>query len=377
MFVKSKRNKRILIIIAVIIFAVLLLWLIIPLIYSGNVGSFNIYASTYNAEISADSVDDTQLTDNKLVKIGDKLYYNYQANIFSYGTYEISSNGAKRIYWGAGPIVQDNDKVLEPIAVYDGMLVSDSISYDFSNIYINVYNASSCGFNNSISFDRSAITYSDVRLEYIDNKNYFITSTHVYQETGGQVTDIANVYDKGEDIIADYKILNLQGDIVYYAKGVDDECVIASYNIDTNTKKKLCTFSVECERINSIFSDGKNLIVEVGWGYTDANSSESYLRLYYVDTEKNGTPQEIYKNDGSEAYGGCLMYNGVLYYNIAEADGGIYAVGLDDITQREKIYSGYVASIHILDSEWIYFTDESNALSRITHDGDIVERIFG
>lgn len=70
------------------------------------------------------------------------------------------------------------------------------------------------------------------------------------------------------------------------------------------------------------------------------------------------------------------MYNGVLYYNIAEADGGIYAVGLDDITQREKIYSGYVASIHILDSEWIYFTDESNALSRITHDGDIVERIL-
>ena len=56
---------------------------------------------------------------------------------------------------------------------------------------------------------------------------------------------------------------------------------------------------------------------------------------------------------------------------------GILAVDLNNPDNPKKIYDGAVSSIHILDNEWIYFTDEDCVLRRITHDGKKVELVFG
>lgn len=378
MLVESKRMKKTLVVILSIILSVCLLWLVSSVVYSGNILFANIYAPTYNAEIGVDSVNDTQLTDNRLVKIGDTLYYNYKSsNILSYGTYEITSNGTERISWGNGPFISDTDNILEPIASYNGALVSDRASHDFNNVYIQGFNETLHSFSNEITIDTSGTQCNGERFECIDDKIYFITSTHVYEETDGKLNDIANVYDNSDSEILDYKILNINDGVVYYAKEDDEGCVICAYAIDGAEKEKLCTLPVACERISNIFSDGKKLIVEVGYGYEDVTATDSYLRIYFIDTEKDKTPQVLYENGGSESYGRCLVYDGILYYNIAETDGGIYAIDLDDISHSEKIQDGYVESIHILDSKWLYFVDQNKALNRTTHDGKTAETVFG
>lgn len=378
MLEKSKRMKKTIIIIIVIILWLCLMLFIGSVVFTGNAVFFNIYASTYHAEIGEDSVNDSQLTDNQLQKIGDKLYYNYRVpNILGYGTYEITSSGAKRISWGIGPVIRDTDKLLDPIAVYNGTLVSDDIGYDFGNIYLYGYNGRSHSFSDQIIIDTDGTQCNGEQLECIDGKNYFITSTHVYEELDGKLKDIVNVYDKSDNVILDYKILNIHNGVAYYAKEDGDGCIIGTYSIDSGKKEKLCTLPVECERIGEIYSDGKKLIVESLYGYEDATSPDSYLRLYFFDTEKDDAPQVLYENNGSEAYGRCLLYDSVLYYNIAEADGGIYALDLNDVSHTEKIYDSRVDSIHVLDSKWIYFTDENKALRRITHNGQTLEKVFG
>lgn len=378
MSAKPKRTKKTIIVILSIILSLCLILLIGLVVYSGNALFFNIYASTYNAQIGAESVNDTQLTDNKLVKIGDRLYYNYcTPNVLSYGTYEISSNGTNRISWGIGPVIRDTDQTLEPIAVYGGALVSDSTSYDFDSVYLRGFNETLHSFSNEIKIDTSGTQCNGERFECIDGKNYFITSTHVYEESGGKLKDIVNIYDKTDNEILDYKILNIHNGVAYYAKEDGSGCIIGSYSIDSGKKEQLCTLPVECERITNIFSDGKRLITEVGYGYENVTSPDSYLRLYFTDTEKDNTPRVLYENNGHEAYGRCLLYDGILYYNITEVDGGIYALDLNDVSHTEKIYDGCVGSIHILDSKWIYFTDDKEALYRITHDGKTLEKVFG
>lgn len=378
MSAKPKRTKKTIIVILSIILSLCLILLIGLVVYSGNALFFNIYASTYNAQIGAESVNDTQLTDNKLVKIGDRLYYNYcTPNVLSYGTYEISSNGTRRISWGIGPVIRDTDQTLEPIAVYGGALVSDRTSYDFDSVYLRGFNETLHSFSNEIKIDTSGTQCNGERFECIDGKNYFITSTHVYEESGGKLKDIVNIYDKSDNEILDYKILNIHNGVAYYAKEDGSGCIIGYYSIDSGKKEQLCTLPVECERITNIFSDGKRLITEVGYGYENVISPDSYLRIYFTDTEKDNIPQVLYENNGSEAYGRCLLYGDALYYNVAEADGGIYMLDLDDVSHTEKIYDGFVGSIHILDSKWIYFTDDKEALYRITHDGKTLEKVFG
>lgn len=373
---KMNVKNRIVIIVALGVILVCFPVFLALIIYSGNIGSYNIYAKTYNAEIEVESVNNTQLTNDNLIKIGDKLYFNYKKpNLLTYGTYEISSNGAKRISWGIGPVIRDTDDMLEPITVYNGLLVSDRISYDCEKVYIKGFNGFFHNFSNQQAIDSDGAQCDYIRLECVENKNYFITSTNVYEESDGKLSELIDVYDKSDEKVFDYKILNIQDDSVYYAKGRDNNCIISSCNINTNLKKELCSLSVECQRVEKVFSYDNKLVVEVGYGYEDL-SPNSYLRIYLIDILNNKASEVIYENNGSEYFGDSFVYDGVLYYADSEDNGGIYAFDLHN-ESKGKLYDGHVESIHILDSKWIYFTDDKAVLYRITHDGKTLENVFG
>lgn len=90
----------------------------------------------YNNFISeSDLVNDT----GDLVRIGDKLYFNYYGSYANYGLYEITPNATRRIYWdGYGPeaFLIGHWYRLYPIQAYNGTLLMNTIVGDSHNYHI-------------------------------------------------------------------------------------------------------------------------------------------------------------------------------------------------------------------------------------------------
>ena len=92
------------------------------------------FIKTYNVEISEDTLNLKYSSEingaGNLIKIGDKLYYNYEpmenfVDLLTYGLYEISSGGAHRVYWWWINITNTTNHF--PITVADN---SVAVTYD-------------------------------------------------------------------------------------------------------------------------------------------------------------------------------------------------------------------------------------------------------
>lgn len=387
------KSKKALIAISIISGVILLLVLLVVLFFRGV-----FFGKSHRVEISADTIFNTQYNSGDLIKIGDKLYYNYEPtdsldDLLTYGIYEISSLGSSRVYWKGPQFHPCPSSNLFSLKAIEGEIIADgtTLLYDENNtVEIQKYNL----FTKRLETYRKLETaYGEEprNFEYIDGVYFYESLNSLYMEKDGKLEKLfdtgyhgeagPNTFSVNGNILRETINLNnfcyVSKDELYYAKSLEDTTTVCRYNIPDKKETEIAKLNYPADDVFNLFiTDGKAVVDTYNFSATDSKP-----RLYLIDTESDEEPTEILKEHNlSYMSESIAVLDGYFYigsdgnYN---SEKGILAVDLNNPDNPKKIYDGAVSSIHILDNEWIYFTDEDCVLRRITHDGKKVELVFG
>jgi hypothetical protein len=160
-------------------------------------------------------------------------------------------------------------------------------------------------------------------------------------------------------------------DILYIPYPNDKTYDFYALSLNGNDKKIYNTKLSKSRSIEDVVVDNNiAIIASVGDGV--GPRADSYI--YMIDFENNGDVNDIAKNKNSFNY-----YNGKVYAYGGDDDNdeGIYIIDIKDKSSK-KIYDckAYIHSVFIIDTEWVYFTDEYCNLYRVSVDGSKVETVF-
>lgn len=334
--------------------------------YNNYISEYNLYHST-----------------GDFVRIGDKLYYNYYGSYASYGLYEITSDGARRIQWdGYDPwaFLIGHEIMLYPIQEYNGELLMNT-SVD-SNYYvynretkewelahgrIQSYNNKTQTFEEAMLFggisDIAFLTYQETSFGfvYISSELYDLW---VYTEKGGPeriaVKDVCSFYTVGERIY-------------YLTKTAPKEpLVLRVYDWGMKTDTVICEWADYVCMTNIMIEDG-NLI------FVATHPAQKIQSLYILDlSDPLSKEKAIYTVDRSDSDAAYInstnVWNGTVYLCTTEGliacdiDTGAHCVLCDKCTD----------TCYIVDDTWVYFVEsDSNSLWRVPQSGGDVELVLG
>ncbi len=311
---------------------------------------------------------------SNLARIDDKLYYNYAYNDpFKYGTYEISNNFTKRIYWEG---ITVTPSLLKLNVIGDGKILRNN--RDGS---VDQYDIQESKFKPYIKLDDDSIkgkTY--LCIFYINGKQYWysgeapmgvINKYKIYTCENNKLNLYFSTDEIGE---GDFSVPAFVDDYIYLEAINDDSNDGKNYLYKYNTKTNTIVDQVEIDETsggyNIVSKDKAYSIV-----YRDYDNEND--RLIVTDI-KNKTQKEIFDTDGSAIVNGYddLVCIGV--YSDSDSDkNGLYII--DEKTDKIKqIYRDQeVFGVYVVDDKWIYFSDETDKLYRITPDGKVIEKVFG
>lgn len=324
-----------------------------------------------SAEISGNIVDNDwnnfkSFGNGTLLRIEDKLYYNYERNDWNYGVYEICNSGSKRIISNGRGLPAE---VLSPhfsIRKVNGELLLYNIDTDETLVYSESEN----------DFFTSAKINSDRDMQSLyfvekDDAFYYIKDYETLTVLGCDGNNdalVENVADFGFDII---------GDEIFFVK---DDGWLTAYNISSATMRNVC--KLKGLLYSATLYSGSYLVYESCVGgkdgiyavkFTDENPEH---KLICAETAKiksktfsDGSGYDFTKWNINS----FNVYDGKAYFALRS---GLICHDLE--TDEEVVLSEKnVEECYIVDDMWIYFVDNHKTLWRVTQDGKTTERVFG
>lgn len=316
-----------------------------------------------------------------LVRIGDKLYYNYYGGYETYGLYEISSEGAKRIYWDRYvPILKlpGFEPLLYPIREYDGKLLmntkllSDVYGYneitherELQKTVIQTYREETQSFEEDAFF----CDVADIRgLMYQETSFGF-----VYESFEGDALWVYTEETGAKQIVSEHLCsFYATGELIYYISDVGkdgpSELHMFDWSSQTDTVIRQWT---EYSDISQFFIEGNDLV------FIAINSAETTQYLYKLDL-RNPAQKEtvIYKIDDNDPDALRVwlwnVWNGTAYFC---TKAGLTACDLETGVTR-VLYDKAVFNCAIVDDVWVYFVDNRDCLWRVPQSGGEAELVF-
>lgn len=313
--------------------------------------------------------------DSRLIRCDNKLYYNYLNEFFKYGTYEISENVTKRIYW-EGPSLSPHTLNLD--CVYQNKLVENKIEgttikyYDFEN------------------YKYKPLLSVKSKKRFIP-KDYFIVDDVIYYLD----SDNSFYIQKQNDIefLFSYKSLQLDEWDHFAFEGSKICFVGRKYINDDVFKEYICRFDVKKNKLTD-----KILRYEGNFCYEGQLKGDANKRFSCDITKGNAIYGMTFYNDKRNIYsfnfitlkskilfscdGECFLnkYNDRVFLCVADGKKrGIYLLN-KKTNLFEKIYEfkENACGFYIVDSKYLYFIGANNStLYRVTQDGKTEEKIFG
>lgn len=334
----------------------------------------------YNNYISEfDSINDT----GDLVRIGDKLYYNYYGSYASYGLYEISSNGTQRILWdGYGPwaFLTGHGIKLYPIQAYNGKLLMNTIvdgsyyvyskaikGWELAHGRIQTYCEEAQTFEETMLFGGTtqvyALTYQETPFGFAyESSERF--DLWVYTEEGGS----ERISEK--DVCAFYSV----GEQIYYLTRTtaNDPFVLRVFDWGKKTDVVICEWAEYTSISYFIIEEDVLIFVAV---HPEKNTQSVYKlnlqnpeekeELLYTIDRNNSDPEYIYSWN---------VWNRTVYLCTQK---GLIACDLDTGTYR-VLCDKKTLECDIVDDIWVYFLEsDSHSLWRVRQSGGDAELVLG
>ena len=322
-------------------------------------------------------------TTGDFVRIGEKLYYNYYGSYASYGLYEITSDGVRRIQWdGYGPwaFLIGHEIMLYPIQAYNGkLLINTTVD---GNYY--TYNKETKEWvltqGRIQTYSEETRTFAEAMLfggiSDINTLSYQETSFGFVYESSDEFNLWVYTEERGPERIVADKVCSFYtvGDQIYYTAWSEaiDSYVLHVYDW------KLKMDTVLCEWLN--YANMTNFMVEEGNLIFVASHPAQKTRSLYKFNLSNPQAGEkaIYTShmnaSESEYIYSMNVWNGTVYLCTEK---GLIACDLDTgeyrILCEKNAYTCY-----IVDDTWVYFAEhDSNYLWRVPQSGGEAELVFG
>lgn len=334
----------------------------------------------YNNFISEfDLVNDT----GDLVRIGDKLYYNYYGSYASYGLYEITSKGTQRIHWdGYGPwaFLTGNGVKLYPIQAYNGKLLMNTIvdgnyyvynreieEWELAQGRIQTYREEIQAFEESALFGSitqiHALTYQETSFGFVYESSERL-DLWVYTEESGSERIAA------EDVCAFYTV----GEQIYYLtkSTTNDPFVLRVFDWGQKTDTYICEWA-DYTNMSYFMIEDSSLIFMAHHPVQNAQS------IYKLDLSNPHRKEEaiytIDRNVSNSAYiYSWNVWNGTVYLCTQK---GLIACDIDTGMRRLLCDKGTL-ECDIVDDTWVYFLEsDSNYLWRVRQSGGDAELVLG
>ena len=316
-----------------------------------------------------------------LIRIGDKIYYNYYGSYASYGLYEITSSGAQRIHWdGHGPqaFLTGHQIMLYPIRAHAGKLLinttvdrnyyvykNETKEWELAQGSMQTYNAQAQTFEKTAEFDAISeihgLTYQETAFGFVYESSER-SDLWVYTREGGPERIAA------EDVCAFYTV----GKQIYYLTltAADAPYELRVFDWEKKTDTVICEWA-NYTNIPYFIVEGNNLIFVAGHSVQDTQS------VYKLDlrnpTQKETAIYTIDKDDSTYIYS-WNIWNGTVYLCTQK---GLIACDLDTGAHR-VLCNKKTLECDIVDDTWIYFIEfDSRYLWRVPQSGGNAELVFG
>ena len=318
-----------------------------------------------------------------LVRIGDKLYYNYYGSYTTYGLYEIAPDGAQRIHWeGYGPwaFLIGHSYKLYPIREYGGKLLMNTIvdgsyyvyksnakEWELAQGRMQAYREESQSFYEAVPFgndlDIFALTYQETPFGFVYESSEMF-DLWVYSAEGGSerisTEHVISFYTVGKQI---YYLTHATANAPY---------VLHAFDWEKKIDKVICQWA-DYTNITYFIVEENNLI------FAALCPDQNTQSVYTFDLSTPGQKEKsIYTiNRGSS--------DAVYIYSWNVSDGIVYLctqkglIALDLDTGTHRVLCGKsVLECDIVDDTWVYFIEkDSHALWRVCQDGGNAELVLG
>lgn len=323
-----------------------------------------------------------------LARVGDKLYYNAANDFFKYGTYEITSDYIKRIYWKGPAITSDcldlnctsNDNIFSPY---------------MQNGVIEYYDVNQKRYKEYLKSSDTDNTSQEVL--FIVNDELYFSNFELYD--GDVIGDtmvgygLYNLYRQEEN---DTKLIlsldNLDFDYISEPRFYDEYIYFVAGKKLSNKKEDasanlfLCKYSLNNGKIvykipyvpssDFVKITCLSAVNDKIYGMIVNQSDNGYETVYCADL-KNGTINTLFKSNAGMVIN---SYKDKVFLSVENGkDKGIYSI--DTSTDKTtKIFNDDIElnGLYIVDSKYLYFTDNAYFnLYRITQDGKNLEKVFG
>lgn len=365
---KSKGRINIIITIAIILATVILLYFIFaPNVKKNDYCKSEYVDNTYNNLV---------LSGGDLTRIEDKLYFNYDCGNATFGflkmgLYEINSDGSSRMiddhrfYFGAlDPMFRltnkDNNLLMAQL---------DNITYlnfvvENGQDGINRYNPDT---QKSERLYTPNIPKPESMNSYIvdGDKIYYITESKIYvSDDGVNLTEVfANVHSIYQPIFS--KLYYISNNYIYYITKEHKVLYVKKYDMSNHKQVWEKEINFVSDEISDIFVYNDNIIITCHdehycYSIYKMKDNETEFSLLYSDNE----PQEYFIN----SYKDKIM--------LSAEEKGLITVDINTSAVNKLIDKG-VMSTYVIDNEWIYYTDKTGRLHRISNDGTKNELVFG
>lgn len=324
-------------------------------------------------------------TDNKLVQIGDKLYYNYIGDPLKYGTYEIAGGVTKRIYWEGFDL--KGGKCLYLDNIYNGKILESSIS-DVSaeptpNYIVNYYNIDNKKYEPYFTLENPDNIYLSGGFFVAEGVQYFYSygadedSPYLYRYKDDKLELILSKKLTG---LENYSSPIINNDYMYFTTintVRDEQCdyYVCKYDMDTKKILKKVKIPTTFDEYYSSNIDGCKLVLgDKIYGYRSKLNKDTV----FVTDLGSETIKDVFEvTDGSIIINGYEnnAYIGVEYGK----NKGIYKINNETNAVSNVLSETNISQLYILDEKWLYFVDDIDGkrLYRVSSDGKTVEKVFG
>ena len=362
MLMKPKSKRTIRIVVTSVVFA---------FFFAGIVGVwFYVRLPNGRAEITGATIDNDYnnlLSGGNLVRIGDRIYFNYVRNEASYGLMEISESGSKRIYWEgkkSGPhrlshrIRQHNDQLV--------MAFNDKIQY---------YSAEANSFKDyeplnavpNVTIFYQMIGQNLLYRQATDPKDLEVVldgNLKLYSRNKQEII-------AGPNIGAFYTVGN---EIYYYNTESYVSGEFRKYNLIDQTDVSVCKLDGYYNMFYFIIED--NYLI---FSASNQNTAGSPHSVYKVNL--NSSPKRIETvcignpkvSDYCADIHSFNVYNGTIYIS---SHSGLTTYDVKT-NENNRLCSKYTEECYIVDDVWVYFVDQESKLWRVAQDGSGLEKVFG
>lgn len=320
-------------------------------------------------EVSGNIVDNdynNYLAGSDLVRIGDKLYFNYYHSNHCYGLIEISENGSERIYW-------DGDVWLGCPAVFNNPLRKWN-----GQLYMRLDDGVYLYSEETKQFEK------DEYLSQFANENPYVDLT--FQMVGGTLvyvhydsstaTSTAYSYDgkthrtllskEGTSVYIDgTKLYYCSRIFVSYGKWMNEICV---YNLTDGSDTLIYTVPEEYFRTSRIWVESGHILFTARYDV----SGQDVDGLFKIDL---GSPNpSIEQICNGESISLNNVYDGRVYVTV---DSKLYSF---DVVSHDaiKLSDRNVMHCFIVDDKWVYLEEyQSDYLWRVSQSGSGEEKVYG